>query len=234
MVGGQACKLNSMFLCVLHCGCKMLSPFMGMFLRGMWHQSPTASSETPRAASGSGRRQQAGTPLADQKLWRANGEFVRVLWPARLTVAHAFPTQGYPGDYDSVLHGASDRAIHFSLRSRQRTRSSGCVVEPAVLIITGPHGRVMQFYDELRLAVGSHLGNFLGLPAASRIVLRELTAVAIGDVLPAVEEPEETQPQGPPVDIDMQRLRELGENEAKALRVLYTQLSSQYVVFGDT
>jgi len=290
-----------MCVCILECRCQLLSLFMGMCFRGMSHQSPAADSQTPSAASGSGRRRQAVAPLANQKLWRANGEFVRVLWPARLTVAHAFPTKGYPGDYDSVIKGASDRGIFFTLRSRQRKRSAGGVVKPAVLIITGPHGCVMQFYDELRSAVGAHLGGFMGLPAASRIVLRELTAVAIGDVLPTPEEPDEAQPEGPPVDeldevppqctdpdvlseasedelegrsaaevdnwrvmadagevdpaaqwspatggvrehpaardsvdIDMQRLRELGENAAKALKVLYTKLKNEYMLFGNT
>ena len=150
-----------MCVCILECRCKLLSLFMGMCLRGMPHQSPAADSQTPSAASGSGRRRQAVAPLANQQLWRAKGEFVRVLWPARLTVAHAFPTKGHPGDYDSVIRGASDRGISFSLRSRQRKRSAGGVVKPAVLIITGPHGCVMQFYDELRGAVGAHLGGFM-------------------------------------------------------------------------
>ena len=36
------------------------------------------------------------------------------------------------------------------------------------------------------------------------------------------------------VDIDMQRLRELGENAAKALKVLYTKLKNEYMLFGNT
>ena len=108
---GVAHELIGMFVCVFVSRCKRLSPCIGMLFRGMSHQSPEASSETPSAASGSGRRRQAGPALANQKLWRANGEFVRVLWPAHLIIAHAFPSKGYPGDYDAVIHAASDRGI---------------------------------------------------------------------------------------------------------------------------
>ena len=35
-------------------------------------------------------------------------------------------------------------------------------------------------------------------------------------------------------DIDMRRLRELGEHAAKALKVLYTNLKNEDMLFGNT
>lgn len=134
---------------------------------------PTAMAEGCGDGRGAGGiRQQQPTGIVG-KIWRPDGEILKVVIPADCHIGTVFHPRGAHGSYGWWLDYAAELGVAFVLRGR-RKRKGVPGAEKSVLVITGPQGATRPFYQELRHQMLSLLGKATGLPLPQRALLLQI------------------------------------------------------------
>lgn len=107
------------------------------------------------------------------KVFRPDGELLRVVIPAECSLTTAFHQKGVVASYAWWLEYAQEFGVSFQLRGRKKRRP-GAAPEKTGLIITGPQGSTRRFYQELRDQMALLLGGVWGLPLAHRVYVHHI------------------------------------------------------------